>query len=97
MIGGDGDHRSLELSDTDLLSVTESDIDSIIGIDDTPEITMNYRWKEGIPQYKIGNGEVWLELKRNLIISKIYLLPAKSTMELALMTVSNSRMLSPKN
>lgn len=57
MVGGDGDHESLGLSDAELLGQVESDLDGIIGIEGAPEITMIYRWKEGIPQYKIGHSD----------------------------------------
>jgi len=66
MIGGDGDHESLGLSDKELLSQVESDLDSIIGIEGVPEITMIYRWKDGIPQYKIGHSEVMANIEAEL-------------------------------
>ena len=58
MVGGDGDHESLLLSDAELLGRVESDMDGIIGIEGAPEITTIYRWKQGIPQYKIGHDKV---------------------------------------
>ncbi len=66
MIGGDGDHESLQLSDEDLISKVESDLDSIIGIEAAPEITSIYKWKNGIPQYKIGHTEVMSGIETEL-------------------------------
>ncbi|RKX18379.1 MAG: protoporphyrinogen oxidase, partial [Candidatus Zixiibacteriota bacterium] len=66
MIGGDGDHESLQLSDADMLSTVESDLDSIIGIKAAPEITSIYRWQKGIPQYKIGHSEVMKQIEAEL-------------------------------
>lgn len=66
MIGGDGDHESLELSDADLLSLVESDLEKIIGIEAAPEITSIFRWEKGIPQYKIGHGKVIEEIESEL-------------------------------
>ncbi|MCP4705430.1 MAG: protoporphyrinogen oxidase [candidate division Zixibacteria bacterium] len=66
MIGGDGDHESLQLSDEDLISKVESDLDSIIGIEAAPEITSIYRWKNGIPQYKIGHSDVMNRIETEL-------------------------------
>lgn len=66
MVGGDGDHESFGLSDADLLSQVESDLDGIIGIEGAPEISMIYRWREGIPQYKIGHRKVMETIEAEL-------------------------------
>ncbi len=66
MVGGDGDHESIQLSDADILSTVESDLDAIIGIKAPPEITSIYRWKNGIPQYKVGHSEVMKQIEAEL-------------------------------
>ncbi len=58
MVGGDGDHASIELSDDQLLAAVKQDLAEIIGIDGEPEIVKIYRWKHGIPQYRIGHSEI---------------------------------------
>lgn len=55
MIGGDGDHESINLSDDDLLKTVEKDLNDLLSITGKPEIVKIYRWHHGIPQFKIGH------------------------------------------
>ncbi|RKX22493.1 MAG: protoporphyrinogen oxidase, partial [Candidatus Zixiibacteriota bacterium] len=74
MVGGDGDHESLQLPDDKLLSRIESDLNGIIGIEGAPDITTIYRWKQGIPQYRIGHADIIDEIETELkSLQKIYI------------------------
>lgn len=66
MVGGDGDHQSIKLSDEELLKTVLKDLNSIIGISGEPEIVKVYRWREGIPQFKIGHTEIINEIESAL-------------------------------
>ncbi len=67
MIGGDGDHESINLSDNDLLDAVQSDLDAIVGINGKPELFKIYRWAKGIPQFKIGHAEIMSRLENELV------------------------------
>ncbi len=68
MIGGDGDHESMKLSDDELIEIARKDLDAIVGLEGKPEVVKLYRWEKGIPQFRIGHAEVMdrieAELKR---------------------------------
>ena len=70
MIGGDGDHKSINLSDEDLLQVVEKDLQAIVGIDGKPELSKIYRWTRGIPQFKIGHKAIMMKLEDELTRNK---------------------------
>jgi oxygen-dependent protoporphyrinogen oxidase len=55
MVGGDGDHDSAKLSDTQLITLVKRDLDNIVGLSGEPELVKIYRWEYGIPQYHIGH------------------------------------------
>ncbi len=55
MVGGDGDHESIALSDDELVTRVREDLDDILGISGEPEVVKVYRWKRGIPQFHIGH------------------------------------------
>ncbi len=55
MLGGDGDHDSIKMSDQELLQVATSDLGEIMKITGAPEISKIYRWQHGIPQFHIGH------------------------------------------
>lgn len=55
MVGGDGDHESIKLTDDELLNVTRSDLGEIMRITGAPETIKIYRWQYGIPQYRMGH------------------------------------------
>jgi len=55
MVGGDGDHESAKLSDSELTALVRRDLDSIVGLNGDPELVKIYRWEHGIPQYHIGH------------------------------------------
>ncbi len=57
MIGGDGDHESMNLSDNDLLAATTKDLNEILGIDGPPQVVKIYRWAYGIPQFVVGHSQ----------------------------------------
>jgi oxygen-dependent protoporphyrinogen oxidase len=69
MVGGDGDHESIKLTDGELLGLVTRDLSDILGISGEPEFVKMYRWTHGIPQYRVGHGEtmkrIHSELKRN--------------------------------
>ena len=66
MVGGDGDHLSAKLSDSELISLVKRDLDSIIGLTGDPEMVRIYRWEHGIPQYHIGHLERMQTIEREL-------------------------------
>lgn len=55
MVGGDGDHGVIELSDDELARLVVNDLDAVLGISGEPELVKTYRWERGIPQFKIGH------------------------------------------
>ena len=58
MVGGDGDHASAAMSDSQLISAVTQDLRDIVGIDSEPEMVRLFRWSQGIPQYHIGHGNL---------------------------------------
>jgi oxygen-dependent protoporphyrinogen oxidase len=66
MVGGDGDHDSINLSDADLLTAVKKDLGEVIGIDGEPELVKIYRWKHGIPQYRIGHSKIMAAIESEL-------------------------------
>ncbi len=66
MIGGDGDHESINLSDAELIKTIENDLNSIVGINGKPVLTKIYRWAQGIPQFKIGHADIMVKLEQEL-------------------------------
>ena len=57
MIGGDGDHQSINLSDDELIKIVKDDLSKIVGLKGDPETVKIYRWAQGIPQFKIGHSD----------------------------------------
>jgi protoporphyrinogen/coproporphyrinogen III oxidase len=57
MLGGDGDHSVLELSDGQLWEILRKELDSLIGIRQDPAFMRIFRWEHGIPQFKLGHRE----------------------------------------
>ena len=66
MVGGDGDHESAGLSESDLLDVVKRDLGKIMKISGEPELVKTYRWKYGIPQFKVGHSEIIDQLETEL-------------------------------
>jgi oxygen-dependent protoporphyrinogen oxidase len=57
MLGGDGDHSVLELSDEQLWETIRKELDPLIGIKNDPAFIRIFRWDYGIPQFKMGHRE----------------------------------------
>ncbi len=57
MVGGDGDHGVMDLTDGELIDAVANDLGDIMQLKGVPEITKIYRWRRGIPQFKIGHAE----------------------------------------
>jgi oxygen-dependent protoporphyrinogen oxidase len=57
MLGGDGDHSVLELSDGELWDTIRKELDPLIGIRNDPAFIRIFRWEYGIPQFKLGHRE----------------------------------------
>jgi protoporphyrinogen/coproporphyrinogen III oxidase len=57
MLGGDGDHSVLELSDEQLWETIRKELDPLIGIKSDPAFIRIFRWEHGIPQFKMGHRE----------------------------------------
>lgn len=66
MIGGDGDHESMDLSDDELVAIVKRELDEILGIDGDPELVKLYRWKYGIPQFRIGHSKILDKIESEL-------------------------------
>ncbi|MDX9856496.1 MAG: protoporphyrinogen oxidase [candidate division Zixibacteria bacterium] len=66
MVGGDGDHGSVNLSDSALVDRVCRDMDSLLGLTGEPELLRIYRWSHGIPQYRIGHAEIVKQLEAEL-------------------------------
>lgn len=57
MIGGDGDHESIKLSDEKLQELAIADLSKILNIEGNPDVVKIYKWKHGIPQFIIGHND----------------------------------------
>ncbi|MEW6050949.1 MAG: protoporphyrinogen oxidase [Candidatus Zixiibacteriota bacterium] len=68
MVGGDGDHESAGLSHSELVELVRRDLDAIVGISGTPEITRIYRWRHGIPQFHIGHSGIMKQIETELAL-----------------------------
>ncbi|MDF1544977.1 MAG: protoporphyrinogen oxidase [bacterium] len=66
MVGGDGDHDSIKLSDEELISIVTGELSEIMAVSGRPEMVRLYRWKHGIPQFKIGHIDRMAEIDRQL-------------------------------
>lgn len=66
MVGGDGDHDSMHLSDDELIGCVTKDLDSILGLSGEASKVKLYRWRHGIPQFKIGHGKIMAEIEQRL-------------------------------
>ncbi|MBI5266221.1 MAG: protoporphyrinogen oxidase [candidate division Zixibacteria bacterium] len=66
MVGGDGDHESAKMTDSDIISKVQKDLHDITGITGAPDIVKLYRWTYGIPQYHIGHSEVMTAIESEL-------------------------------
>ncbi|MDH4034612.1 MAG: protoporphyrinogen oxidase, partial [candidate division Zixibacteria bacterium] len=66
MVGGDGDHESMQLSDDELVGCVNKDLDSILGLSGEAAKLKLYRWQHGIPQFKIGHGKIMTEIETQL-------------------------------
>lgn len=66
MIGGDGNHESIKLSDDELINTAHKDLAQIMNIEEKAAFTKTYRWKFGIPQYRIGHREVLNSIETEL-------------------------------
>ena len=64
MLGGDGDHSVLELSDGQLWEILRRELDPLIGIRRDPAFMRIFRWEYGIPQFKIGHRERRAHIER---------------------------------
>ena len=57
MVGGDGDHDVMNLTDGELIDVVKRDLRGPMQINGDPEVVKIYRWSRGIPQFKIGHAD----------------------------------------
>jgi len=57
MLGGDGDHDVLRLPDDRLWDTLREEIGPLLGIRKDPAFMRVFRWKHGIPQFKMGHRE----------------------------------------
>ncbi|MFQ5499839.1 MAG: protoporphyrinogen oxidase [Candidatus Zixiibacteriota bacterium] len=74
MIGGDGDHDSIQLSDDALTLLVRKELDDILDISDPPEIVRVYRFPRGIPQYHIGHSSILSNIEEGLArVGNLYL------------------------
>lgn len=74
MVGGDGFRESVDLSDEELLAAVKADMNDIMRINGEPEMVKMYRWKYGIPQYRIGHRKLLDTIESELkSIGEIYI------------------------
>lgn len=66
MVGGDGYHESVDLSEVELLAAVKTDLGEIMRITGEPKIVKMYRWKYGIPQYRVGHRKLLDTIEREL-------------------------------
>ena len=66
MVGGDGDQKTVKLSEAELIDLVKTDLHSILQIDGEPNLTKVYRWNQGIPQFKIGHAQILARLEEEL-------------------------------
>ncbi len=66
MVGGDGFHESVDLTDEELLTAVKQDLGEIMHITGEPEMVKMYRWKYGIPQYRVGHRKLLDTIEREL-------------------------------
>lgn len=66
MVGGDGDHESAAMSEAELLELVKRDLGQVMKISGEPELVKIYRWKYGIPQFRIGHSETLDRLESEL-------------------------------
>ncbi|MGB5108103.1 MAG: protoporphyrinogen oxidase [Candidatus Zixiibacteriota bacterium] len=74
MLGGDGFHESIEMTDEQLLEAVKSDLCQIMKVEGEPQIARMFRWKNGIPQYRVGHRKLLDTIEREISgISGLYL------------------------
>ncbi len=66
MVGGDGFHESVDLTDEELLTAVKQDMGEIMHIDGEPHMVKMYRWKYGIPQYRVGHRKLLDTIEKEL-------------------------------
>ena len=66
MIGGDGDHDSMKLSDEELTGCVRADLGGILGLDGPSDKVRVYRWRHGIPQFKVGHSGIISAIEEHL-------------------------------
>ena len=66
MVGGDGFHESVDLTDEELLTAVKQDLGEIMHIDGEPHMVKMYRWKYGIPQYRVGHRKLLDTIEKEL-------------------------------
>jgi protoporphyrinogen/coproporphyrinogen III oxidase len=64
MLGGAGDPAVTDLSDGQLWTTLQRELDPLIGIKKDPSFMRIYRWKRGIPQFTMGHRERRARLER---------------------------------
>jgi len=66
MVGGDGDHEVMDLTDGELIAIVRKELNDIVGLWGDPELVRIYRWQRGIPQFKIGHSERMAQIENEL-------------------------------
>lgn len=66
MVGGDGFHESIDLTDEELLAAVRQDLGEVMKIAGEPQMVKMYRWKYGIPQYRVGHRKLLDTIEREL-------------------------------
>lgn len=55
MLGGDGNHDVIDLSDAELVARVRQDLGEIVGLTGEPTIARVFTWPNGIPQFVVGH------------------------------------------
>lgn len=66
MVGGDGFHESIDLTDDQLLAAVSRDLGQIMNIEGDPAVVKMYRWRNGIPQYHVGHRKVLDSIEKEI-------------------------------
>jgi protoporphyrinogen/coproporphyrinogen III oxidase len=66
MVGGDGDHASVDLPDDELLRVVCRELGDIVGLTKDPDVAKIYRLGRGIPQFVTGHADRLVEIEREI-------------------------------
>jgi oxygen-dependent protoporphyrinogen oxidase len=63
-VGGARQPDLARKSDDELVSLVRSDLNDLVGVDQSPDVVHIKRWKRAIPQYNLGHQQIMEEVER---------------------------------